>query len=92
MIRSTFAALYISALAGAAAFGQQTSTPVQTQSDDYTRYELLAPGSGKFRIYYEVTATTAGVAQFFNPIRKGASPATSTCTIALPVLPSHSTS
>src|SRR6185436_13823190 len=43
----------------------------QTQSDDYTRYELLAPGSGKFRILYEVTATTPGATQFFNPIRKG---------------------
>jgi hypothetical protein len=43
----------------------------QTQADDYTRYELLAPGSGKFRILYEVTATTAGATQFFNVIRKG---------------------
>jgi len=43
----------------------------QTQADDYTRYELLAPGSGKFRILYEVTATTPGALQFFNPIRKG---------------------
>ena len=70
MIRFALAPLCISALAGAAAFAQQT-TPVQTQSDDYTRYELLAPGSAKFRIYYEVTATTAGASQFFNPIRKG---------------------
>jgi hypothetical protein len=43
----------------------------QTQSDDYTRYELLAPGSAKFRILYEVTATTAGATYFFNPIRRG---------------------
>ena len=71
MIRFALAPLCISALAGAAAFAQQTTTAVQTQSDDYTRYELLAPGSAKFRIYYEVTATTAGATQFFNPIRKG---------------------
>src|SRR2546426_5179666 len=45
--------------------------PRQTQADDYTRYELLSPGSGKFRILYEVTATTPGATQFFNPIRKG---------------------
>ena len=45
--------------------------PRQTQADDYTRYELLAPGSGKFRILYEVTATTAGATEFFNPIRRG---------------------
>ena len=43
----------------------------QTQADDYTRYELLAPGSGKFRILYEVTATAPGATAFFNPIRKG---------------------
>jgi hypothetical protein len=43
----------------------------QTESDTYTRYELLQPGSGKFRIYYEVTATTAGARYYYNPIRKG---------------------
>lgn len=43
----------------------------QTQEDDYTRYELLAPGTGRFRILYEVTATTAGAPYFFNVIRKG---------------------
>ena len=43
----------------------------QTDADAYTRYELLAPGSGKFRITYEVSATTPGAAYYFNPIRKG---------------------
>jgi len=43
----------------------------QTESDEYTRYELLAPGSASFRIRYEVTATTAGAKFFYNPIRKG---------------------
>jgi hypothetical protein len=43
----------------------------QTQADDYTRYELLSPGSAKFRILYEVTATTSGATAFFNPIRRG---------------------
>jgi len=46
-------------------------TAPQTESDAYTRYELLAPGSGKFRIIYEVTATTPGATYYFNPIRKG---------------------
>ena len=45
--------------------------PRQTESDAYTRYELLAPGSAKFRIIYEVTASTAGATHYFNPIRKG---------------------
>ena len=35
------------------------------------RYELLAPGSAKFRIVYEVTASTPGATYYFNPIRKG---------------------
>jgi hypothetical protein len=43
----------------------------QTQEDDYTRYELLAPETAQFRIYYEVTATTPGARFFFNVIRKG---------------------
>ncbi|MEO8335031.1 MAG: hypothetical protein ABI664_08665 [bacterium] len=47
------------------------SPPRQTESDAYTRYELLAPGSAKFRIIYEVTASTAGATHYFNPIRKG---------------------
>lgn len=43
----------------------------QTETDEYTRYELLAPGSSRFKITYEVTATTAGAKYFYNPIRKG---------------------
>ena len=46
-------------------------TPAQTEADEYTRYELLGPGTGRFRILYEVTATTPGATVFFNPIRKG---------------------
>jgi hypothetical protein len=43
----------------------------QTEADAYTRYELLAPGTAKFRIIYEVSATTAGARYYFNPIRRG---------------------
>lgn len=43
----------------------------QTQEDDYTRYELLAPDTSQFRIYYEVTATTPGAPFFYNAIRPG---------------------
>ena len=45
--------------------------PVPVESDEYTRYELLAPGSARFHILYEVTASSPGARQFFNPIRKG---------------------
>jgi hypothetical protein len=45
--------------------------PVQTDADEYTRYELLDPASASFRILYEVTATATGATAYFNPIRKG---------------------
>jgi hypothetical protein len=41
------------------------------EANGYTRYELLAPGSGKFRIVYDITAVRPGATAFFNPIRKG---------------------
>lgn len=40
-------------------------------ADTYTRYELLAPESHQFRIYYEVTETRAGARSHFNQIREG---------------------
>ena len=43
----------------------------QREADGYTRYELLAPGSSKFRILYEISATTPGAVAYFNPIRPG---------------------
>ncbi len=49
----------------------QPAAPRQTEADAYTRYELLAPGTGKFRILYDVTATTPGARYYFNPIRAG---------------------
>ena len=63
----------ISALGFAAAASSLAAQepPRQTEADAYTRYELLAPGSAKFRIIYEVTATTPGARYYFNPIRKG---------------------
>ena len=40
-------------------------------SDTYTRYELLAPESHQFKIYYEVTETRPGAKFHFNAIREG---------------------
>ena len=68
MIRRRLTALVGTALAAQVA-GAQVAP--QTESDAYTRYELLAPGSAKFRIIYEVTANTPGATHYFNPIRKG---------------------
>jgi hypothetical protein len=56
--------LCIIATCGAAS-GQYVS------SDTYTRYELLAPESHQFKIYYEVTETRVGARFHFNPIREG---------------------
>jgi hypothetical protein len=39
--------------------------------DTYTRYELLAPDTHQFKIYYEVTETRAGSKYHFNQIREG---------------------
>jgi hypothetical protein len=54
------------------AFAQPPSPIVERhEGDDYTRYELLAPESARFRITYEVTATKPGARYYFNVIRKG---------------------
>jgi hypothetical protein len=72
-------ALTISSMANADAppetkDGMYFPSPVtQTEADEYTRYELLTPESASFKIYYEVSATTAGAKFFYNPIRKGSS-------------------
>src|SRR6202046_4854888 len=43
----------------------------QSETDEYTRYELLAPETASFKIFYEVSATTPGAKFFYNSIRKG---------------------
>jgi hypothetical protein len=58
-------------LGAGSGFAQTAPTPAQTETDEYTRYELLTPESASFAIRYEVTATTAGAKYYFNPIRKG---------------------
>jgi hypothetical protein len=55
----------------ASAQGAAPAAAVQTETDEYTRYELLSPESASFAIRYEVTATTPGAKYYFNPIRKG---------------------
>src|SRR5258708_40231201 len=40
-------------------------------ADEFTVYELLAPGTHSFAIIYDVTATREGAPYFFNPIRPG---------------------
>jgi hypothetical protein len=63
--------LVLAGMSSSAPTAQTAQGPRQTQEDDYTRYELLAPETAQFRIYYEVTGTTAGARFFFNTIRPG---------------------
>ena len=58
-------------LIAAPSLAQAPAAPRQTQADDYTSYELLAPETQQFRILYDVAATTAGATVFLNPIRQG---------------------
>lgn len=51
--------------------GARGESAQQQEADGYTRYELLAPESHKFRISYEVTAATSGATAYYNPIRPG---------------------
>ena len=57
----------------------RSEEPVR-ESDEYTRYELLAPESARFRILFEVTAVTPGTMVYFNPIRKGSTASGETVT------------
>jgi hypothetical protein len=53
-----------------AAARTQAEGPVR-ETDEYTRYELLDPGTARFHILFEVTASEPGATVYFNPIRKG---------------------
>ncbi len=55
----------------AARSARPSSGREQQESGEYTRYELLAPGTARFHILYEVTAESPGATLFWNPIRKG---------------------
>lgn len=63
-------ALFLSAFVTTAV----AADPAQTSADAFTRYELLPPESHSFRIYYDVSAATAGAKRYYNPIRRGSKP------------------
>src|SRR6201989_3144623 len=68
-MRRLILGLGVAAVIATAAQAQPARTPQEAHG--YTRYELLSPGSGKFRIIYDITAIRPGATAFFNPIRKG---------------------
>ena len=50
---------------------QGGAAPAQTQTDEYARYDLLAPETGSFKVVYEVSATTAGARTYTEAIPAG---------------------
>lgn len=62
--------ILLSLLVGCTLF-QSPILAQQTQSDSYTRYELLDPTSQSFRIIYDVSATTANAIYYWNTLRIG---------------------
>jgi hypothetical protein len=50
---------------------QSMASAQYISADTYTRYELLAPETHQFKIYYEVTETRVGARYHFNQIREG---------------------
>src|SRR5260370_2140677 len=74
-MNKVIALLLLALFAVETAYGQGATAvaavTLQTETDEYTRYELLAPESASFAIRYEVTATTPGAKDYFNPIPKG---------------------
>ena len=67
MSRSVPLGSLLAALVGSPLSAQES----QTEAGEYTRYELLAPGTGQFKIRYQVWATTPAARVYFNPIRRG---------------------
>ena len=71
-MRVTIAGVALVCWSGLVAVAQVPGNqPVQTEADEYTSYELLAPERQQFRILYDVMATTPGARFYFNTIRKG---------------------
>ena len=50
---------------------QSVASAQYISADTYTRYELLAPETHQFKIYYEVTETRVSARYHFNQIRVG---------------------
>lgn len=71
MGRHTFPLACLVAFSSVLLAQAQRPAPSQTDDDEYTRYELLAPETASFRITYDVTATTPGARFFWNGIRRG---------------------
>jgi len=63
--------LKLTCLAATLLLARIGATAQYISADTYTRYELLAPETHQFRIFYEVTETKPGARFHFNAIRPG---------------------
>ncbi len=70
-MRNTNLILRVACLLLAATAAAPQTVVRQTDDDEYTRYELLAPATASFRIFYDVTATAAGARFYWNGVRRG---------------------
>ena len=55
----------------AQATGRTQVEPVQTQTDEYVRYDLSPPASSSFHVSFEVSATTENTRRYTDPIQPG---------------------
>jgi len=67
MSRPVFFVILVSLLV----ISSRSASAQYISADTYTRYELLAPETHQFKIYYEVTETRVGAKFHFNQIREG---------------------
>jgi hypothetical protein len=65
------ASAMLTAMSAPTVWAQPIAVPPTHAATAYTRYELLAPETGKFFILYDITEYKSGATALFNPIRKG---------------------
>ena len=66
-----FAALLVALGFVPLATGRAQIQPVQTQTDEYVRYDLSPPASSSFHVSFEVSATTENMRRYTDPIQPG---------------------
>ena len=66
-----FAALLVALGFVPLATGRAQIQPVQTQTDEYVRYDLSPPATSSFHVSFEVSATTENMSRYTDPIQPG---------------------
>jgi hypothetical protein len=71
-MKSSWVRSGVVALCASAAISALFAQPRQTRTDEYTRYELLAPATSSVRVIYELSATAEGARTYDDAIPAGA--------------------